>query len=200
MSARTAHSSLSINRRTGRIPEEAQKRIEDVADWRDRWRAFHETTKPSMARNAQQALERALAKLGQAVDILPDGPERIQVARVFDRVRNEPKSDWSIPDLSAAFAEFNPDRIRAKIDRIEAALEKGSFEDAKAKWLERIRSDDDAIRAVDRLERLLRQYGETLSKANTRPSAPRYALSRFGLQLRRHPRRSLSIPSCSTSL
>ena len=35
---------------------------------------------------------------------------------------------------------------------------RGSFEDAKANWLDRLRSDDDAIRSVDRLEKSLQQY------------------------------------------
>jgi len=138
--------------------EEAQEQIEAVLDWCDRWHAFEKTTQPSMAKKARQELEWAVAKLGQAVEVLPEGQERTHVTRVFDRIKKEPESDWPVPDLNAAFAEFSPDRIRAKIDRIEAELEKGSFEDAKAKWLERLRSDDDAIRAVDRLEKSLRQY------------------------------------------
>lgn len=138
--------------------EEAQQQVDAVSDWCDRWRAFDKTTRPSMAKKAQQELEWAVAKLGQAVEVLPEGPERTEVTRVFDRIKKKPESDWPVPDLNAAFAEFSPDRIRAKIERIEAELEKGSFEDAKAKWLERIRGDDDAIRAVDRLEKSLRQY------------------------------------------
>lgn len=138
--------------------DEAHEQIEAVSDWCDRRLAFDKTAQPGMVKKAQQELEWAVAKLGQAVEVLPEGPERTQVTRVFDRIRKEPASDWPVPDLNAAFAEFSPDRIRAKIERIEAELEKGSFEDAKAKWLERIRGDDDAIRAVDRLEKSLRQY------------------------------------------
>lgn len=138
--------------------EKAQKQIQAVYGWCKRWREFEETIRPSMEEKAQQELEWAVAKLGQAVEVLPEGPERLQVAKVFKRIKKKPESDWPVADLNTAFGEFSPDRIRAKIERIEAELEKGSFEDAKAKWLERIRSDDDAIRAVDRLEKSLRQY------------------------------------------
>jgi len=138
--------------------EEAQERIHAVSDWCNRWHAFDKTTRPGMEKKAEEELAWAVAKLGQAVEVLPEGPERTQVTRVFDRIKNNPENDWPVPDLNAAFAEFSPDRIRAKIERIEAELEKGSFEDAKAKWLERIRGDDDAIRAVDRLEKSLRQH------------------------------------------
>lgn len=138
--------------------EEVQGRIEAVLNWCGRWRTFDKATRPSMANKAQQELHWAVAKLGQAIDVLPEGSARSQVTKVFERIKKEPESDWPVPDLNAAFAEFSPDRIRAKIGRIEAELEKGSFEDAKAKWLERIRSDDDAICAVDRLEKSLRQY------------------------------------------
>jgi len=138
--------------------EEAREQIEVVSALCDRWRAFDKTTRPSMEAKAQQELEWAVAKLGQAVEALPEGSERIQVTKVFDLIKKEPESDWPVYDLNDAFAEFSPDRIRAKIGRIEVELEKGSFEDAKAKWLERIRGDDDAIRAVDRLERALRRH------------------------------------------
>ncbi|GAB4154402.1 MAG: hypothetical protein Kow00107_04520 [Planctomycetota bacterium] len=138
--------------------EEAQRQIEAVADWCGRWRAFNEITKPSMEKKALQELEWAVAKLGKAVVVLPDGPEKSRVAEIFSRIKKNPESDWPVPDLNAAFAELSPDRLRAEIDRIESKLEKSSFMDAKAKWLERIRSDDDAIRAVDRLEKSLRKY------------------------------------------
>lgn len=137
--------------------DKAQVQIEAVSAWCDRWRTFEKTTKPGMVKQAQQELEWAIDKLGQAVGVLPEGPEQTKVTSVFAQIKSKPESDWPVPDLNSAFAEFSPDRIRAKIERIESELEKGSFEDAKAKWLERIRGDDDAIRAVDRLERLLRQ-------------------------------------------
>ncbi len=138
--------------------EVAKQQLEAVADWCGRWRAFERTTKPSMTKKAQQELGWAVAKLGQAVEVLPEGPERTEVTRVFERIKNKPENDWPVSDLNAAFAEFSPVRIRAKIERIESELERGSFENAKAKWLERLRRDDDAIRAVDRLEKSLRQY------------------------------------------
>jgi superfamily I DNA and/or RNA helicase len=47
--------------------------------------------------------------------------------------------------------------IKASIQRIEAKLESGSFEYAKAFWIERLRADDESIRAIDALDKLLQQ-------------------------------------------
>lgn len=137
---------------------EAYESIAAVEEWCAEWRTFESETRPEMAQKAQKELKWAIDKLMQAIAALPSGDERTQVKSILDSIRIDPASDWPMADLNAAFAAFSPERIRAKIDRIEVELEKGSFADAKAKWLERIRADDDAIRAVDRLEKSLRQY------------------------------------------
>jgi len=138
--------------------EDASASVDAVAGWCDRWHVFTKTTRPKSQQKAQDELKWAVSKLGQAVGVLPVGSERERVTKVYENIRKKPDQDWPVPDIDAAFAEFSPDRIRARIERIEAEQEKGSFEDAKARWLQRLRSDDEAIRAVDALEKSLRQH------------------------------------------
>ena len=132
--------------------------VKRVTDWCERWRDFIQVDRPADEQKAEEELKWAVSKLGQAAKVLPQGPERTAIAQLYDKIKRKPEQDWPLTDLNDAFGSFSPDRIQAKIEGIEAELRKGSFEDAKARWLERLRNDDEAIRAVDGLEKSLRQY------------------------------------------
>ena len=116
---------------------------------------FHQTEKPSQELEAAEELKWALDRLDDACSIVPDTEARATLTNLFKRINLAPKNDWPVEELNSAFAEFSPERIRAHMDRIDAQLERGSFEDAKARWLERLQHDDESVRAVDHLERML---------------------------------------------
>ncbi len=136
----------------------AHRSVGDVAAWLGRWNDFVGKTRPAAETKAATEIKWALDRLQQAVAILPAGPDRDKAVALCDAVRLKPSLDWPAADLSACFAAFSPERIRARIERIEADLERSSFDDAKARWLTRLAEDTEAVRAVDALEKGLRQY------------------------------------------
>lgn len=129
-----------------------------IRDWTAGQREHTDVSRPADLQKAQDDLEWAISKLGQAIDVLPAGSVKDHIRQAHCEIEWGRENDWPIDMLNDAFAEYSPDRIRAKVAQIEAGLEAGSFEDAKARWLERLRTDDAAVQAVDSLERSLRQY------------------------------------------
>lgn len=112
---------------------------------------------PALEADARDARERAIEKLRLAVDAVPRAAGRGALLALVDKVLTEDAKPWPVSEISAVFAAFNPERVRARIDRLTADLERSAFEDAKHRWLQRLEGDDEVIRAVDALERSIRQ-------------------------------------------
>lgn len=137
--------------------EGALESVRKVSDWVNRYHNFTDTMKPNMLNQATQEMDWAIQKLEQAIEVLPETQDRGTITQICHDIKTTSVKDWPIQEINDIFAEFSPERIRANIERIEAELERGSFEDAKGRWLERLREDDEAIKAVNDLERSLSQ-------------------------------------------
>lgn len=148
-----------LNVRTEDWPDlgDAMDEVKAVHDLCEEWSEFTDIYEPSMEQKAYEELQWATDKLRQAVDMLPPGPGRCEADGLFSLILRDPKRDWPLQQLNDAFSEYSPERIRARIEGIQADLERWSFEHAKARWLERLCTDDETIRAVDSLERSLHQ-------------------------------------------
>jgi very-short-patch-repair endonuclease len=140
--------------------EEWDARIAKVAGWCERWLDFEKRERPTLLSDATKELEWAIQSLRQAAELLPGRGE-------FDAIRQlvaqsvQAKAAWPTGPLTEAFRKFSPEVITAKIEGIDAELERGSFDDAKARWLERLATDTEAVQAVDSLEKvLIAQRGE----------------------------------------
>ena len=139
-------------------PKETRPAIDRASDWLVRWSRFAEGERPDCLKRAAGERDWAVSKLEQAIEVLPAGPDKSSVVSILVGIQVHPDQDWPLADLNQAFSAFNPEHIRARIEGIEAELERGSFDDAKASWLERLRIDDEAICAVDALEKSIRQH------------------------------------------
>jgi very-short-patch-repair endonuclease len=138
--------------------EGATAAVDRVADWCLRWQKFDGEERPAGLSKAESELEWAVSKLEQAVEVLPAVAEQAMAAELLEQVHGNPSDEWPIAEFNEVFSAFSPERIRGDIARLEAELEQGSFDDAKARWLERLKKDDAAVRAVDGLEKSIRQY------------------------------------------
>jgi len=144
----------------------AEAELAKVVEWLARWNRFTEEEKPESLRKAEEEETWAIEKLEQAIQTLPDGSTKKEATTILDGVREDASSEWPVEKLGQAFAAFSPDRIRARVERLEGELERASFDDAKAAWLERLGEDDEAVRAVDALEKSLRQYKGTVVESH----------------------------------
>jgi very-short-patch-repair endonuclease len=141
--------------------EVLEPELGSVGDWCSQWKAFQSTEKVKILKEAASELEWATNQLDQAIGNLPEGAERDQASVLHRGVKESPDVEWPIDELNELFGEFSPERIRARIERMEGELERGSFDDAKARWIERLKKDDAALKAVDTLEKnLQRNRGE----------------------------------------
>lgn len=137
-----------------------EARIGEVSGWRDRWSEYEKKERPALLADADKELEWARQSLRQAAGLLPeigeyDGLRQVVAQSVAG------SAIWPTAQLTESFRKFSPEIIKAKIEGIDAELERGSFDDAKARWLERLEKDTEAVQAVDALEKaLIRQRGE----------------------------------------
>jgi very-short-patch-repair endonuclease len=136
--------------------EQWAARISEVAGWCDRWGDQEKKERPALMAAAEQELAWARQSLQQAASLLPavtdyDGIRQLVAQSV------SANATWPTAKITEGFRKFSPEIIKAKIDSIDAELERGSFDEAKARWLERLEKDTEAVQAVDELERALRQ-------------------------------------------
>jgi hypothetical protein len=120
-------------------------------------REFEDVTRPQLISEAIGENDWAVEKLRNAIDVLPQSDQRNSLNEIFQKIQTNKNEAWPVDQISECFRDFSPDIIRAEIDRINAELERGSFEESKAAWLKRLDEDERALNAVDQLEKTLRR-------------------------------------------
>lgn len=140
--------------------EEWEARVATVAGWCERWADFDKRERPALLADAMKELEWAKQSLQQAAGLLPARGEYDVIRQLVAR-SVQANAAWPTGPLTEAFRKFSPEIIKAKIEGIDAELERGSFDDAKAMWLERLATDTEAVQAVHSLEKAFNtQRGE----------------------------------------
>ena len=131
---------------------------QEVSLWENlsqEWSEFSSRTKPQELRAAAEECAWAVGQLKKAVELLPQAHRTPLLEAQIAEIERTPESEWPVDAISAAFSQVSPELLRARIEQIDAQLQKRSFEDAKADWLDRLRSDTQGIQALDALERAL---------------------------------------------
>lgn len=130
-------------------------------DFYGAWIEFNEHFTPKALREADDELKRAIEQLEKATGLLPPQERSTILLRNLETLRLNPNVDWPTDIINESFAKITPTHFNARIEQIDAQLEKGSFEDAKADWIERLRCETAGVQALDSLEKTLRRhYGD----------------------------------------
>jgi hypothetical protein len=140
--------------------EDAHARLVLVEDWVRRWLEFEEKGRPDAEAHARRQLEWAVDRLAHALSILPRGPDADGARQLSAVVLEAPEAEWPTSELGACFAAFSPERLRARLERVEADLERIAFAEAKQHWLRRLEKDPDAAKAIDALEKAVRRRND----------------------------------------
>lgn len=135
--------------------KDAKEAVQQVTDWHKRWQEFIDDIRPRQQDHADNERSRALAKLGQAVALMPSGAARARVELEIRKLSRETSREWPLSMFNSEFGAFNPQRLRAEIERIEEELERIAFDQSKVSWVDRLRNDQKTVRAIDALEKLL---------------------------------------------
>lgn len=124
--------------------------------WCERFASFDGSDRPRLHSSSRDTRARASMRLQQAASLLPDTAEG-QVARQGVEALLAAGKPWPLEQLSASFEAFSAERLRAQAEGLAATLAHNAFQQAKVSWLERLRLDDGAVRAVDELEKALKK-------------------------------------------
>ena len=154
-------------------PNALRKKLEPFQTMAQEWMVEETETIPELQKQSESEYRWACDQLGKAAEMLPKGENRSDIEKILRGLIGKNSTDWPDEDINQIFRSYSPEVVRGKISAIDAQLEQASFDDAKARWLERLRSDDQAVRAVDELEKLLKksygkvstQHVETFKKA-----------------------------------
>jgi very-short-patch-repair endonuclease len=136
----------------------ANERLTLLNDWCGRAKAFDMKERPEKLDLARHTLDWAISKLQTAIEILPPTKEATKLQELAVKIAADREAPWPVAELTVAFSAFSPERLQAEVDRLTSLLERSAFEAAKTLWLSRLSRDDDAVRAVDALERSIRQH------------------------------------------
>lgn len=114
-------------------------------------------TIPQLEKISAEELVWAQKNLKNALQLLPDSQTNV-TTEINDCTINI--ENWPIDKINDLFAHYQPEIIRAEIERINAKSARMSFEEAKAEWFKRLNEDEVAIRAIYELEKSIsRNYG-----------------------------------------
>jgi hypothetical protein len=120
-------------------------------DWASRWKQFCEQRQPELHKRGQDEHKWAVAKLKEALDLLPSGDQKTSTQKALQDILSAGSSDWPTSEIQHLFEAYSPDRIKANIDGIEAQIEELSFDLAKQDWLGRMTADSNIQKALDEL-------------------------------------------------
>jgi hypothetical protein len=117
--------------------------------WSQRWASYRDEDAPALEQTANSEGAGAIRRIGEAAEALPESKERTWLeAFASGSAVNEP---WPVDKLSELAALWRPDQLQAAIERIDAQLERITFESAREKWLERVARDLEVLRSLDAL-------------------------------------------------
>lgn len=131
-------------------PVAALEALDRIADWCVRWRFLGQEDEPRARRQVSEDLNRAIATLERLVGQLPSSDSGTDDLRhLLATIQAAPAEATPEPELREACAALNPQALRARIEAIDAELERDAVDHARARWRERLRRDAAGLRAIE---------------------------------------------------
>lgn len=137
--------------------EQFSAELEDIEKSCLRYDEFLNQILPEIQKKAAAEEKWANEQLYKAIDILPKTSERNALEKMYRVMDKNRGAEWDVQTISKGFQNFSPEIIKAKIERIDAQLQKMWFQASKAQWRKRLQEDHDAVEAVDQLEKSMRR-------------------------------------------
>ena len=138
-----------------------------LSDWLNQWNDLVDAERPAAEQEAQLLRDRTISRLELAANLLPDPNNQIHAIDIIRKLENDPYSEWPITEISKSILRFGAERMRAQASGLQAKIKVSTFKMAKSAWIERLRTDDEAVRSVDRLETMLTRNFGRLPAGNT---------------------------------
>ena len=124
---------------------------------------FLDNDRPDWREEAKKNRKRANDGLHKAAELVPTSKPEGRVLREHCMKATASDASWPIDALRDGFREFGIDSLIAGIEAIDRKLAELSLRIAEERWLQRLLDDDEACRAVSRLETNLARSNGVLS-------------------------------------
>ncbi len=124
-------------------------------EWEASWKQHLEVEKPALVERVTRERAWARQRLAEARSALPESAPSRSAHELVEGVLAGDDKSWPTAKLQAAFAEYSPEGLKARIEAIDAELENLSFAAARDSWVSAL-ADDSELQET--LESLLRRY------------------------------------------
>ena len=144
-----------------------QQHLAQIGEWVARWDTCQTVTVPEVEAKGTAERARAGSDLRAAAALLPIATDRAELAAKIDSLLAD-VAPWPVEWLTRHFQSYRPAAVRALLASRESKLESLAFDEARQAWHERLRTDVDAIQAVDRLVNFYtQQFGQLRTEQGT---------------------------------
>lgn len=123
--------------------------LEKCEAWSNGWTSFRSEEAPALEQTVDVEGARAAQRIGEAAKFLPPGKARTWLEGFASG--SMPGVPWPIDDITEKAALWRPQRLQAEIEKIDAQLERITFETAREQWLERVARDAEVLQSLDAL-------------------------------------------------
>ncbi|NIN37900.1 MAG: hypothetical protein GTO67_04075 [Gammaproteobacteria bacterium] len=136
--------------------------LKEFEEWSERWAIYRDKDAPALEQTANTEGTHALRCLQQAAEALPQCEQKTWFqAFVKSSAVNEP---WPVDEMTERAATWRPDRLEAEIEKLDAQLERGTFETVREQWLERVTHDSEVLRSLDALRDHYSRNGQRIEE------------------------------------
>jgi len=117
--------------------------------WNQEWATYRDEDAPSLEQTANSQGAAAIQQIREAAQALPKSKERAWLeAFASSSAVNGP---WPVDTVTEIAKLWRPERLQEAIEKIDAQLERMTFETAREQWLDRIARDAEALHALQAL-------------------------------------------------
>lgn len=152
----------------GQLPESSHdiyKLADKYRDWAARWRNYNEKLLPELENRKREEYRWAAEKLKTAVELLPDDEHKGSIVTVIEDLWTSVIDDWPTSDIQQRFENYIPERIKARLQGLDAEIEQLSFERAKEDWLRRLVKDREVQKSLDDLHTHYKRNSERIEES-----------------------------------
>lgn len=150
---------IDVNDRTI-LPEgihEVYVHLKQCKQWSETWRNFKELEYPTHVNKVETERKRALEMLREAVDKLPQEDSKKSLMAVAKPLFEQKVIEWPISAIAQSVEQYNPERLKAKIQLIDAKLEALTFDNSKYNRVSELSKDMEIQNTLDRLNKHYRR-------------------------------------------
>lgn len=127
------------------------KHLEECNKIDRKWKEYSETALFAKNKEMKDAYDWAIKYLTIAIDKIPEQIDKKHIKSIILPLIEQSTGPWPIDKLNELFFDFDPDRIKGEISKIDSELEILSFTRAKEWWENRVKKEKIILESVESL-------------------------------------------------